>query len=79
MLGASKQQGIIGHSLEEIYSRIKVGRNAHLAVSYLEIYNEQINDLLSPGAVNLRLQEENHAVHVIGLTHHRANDLRQAE
>ena len=58
---------------------MKVGRNMQLAVSYLEIYNEQINDLLSPGAVNLRLQEENHAVHVLGLTHHRADNLRQAE
>ncbi len=79
MLGASKQRGIIGYSLQEIYSRIKLGRNAQLAVSYLEIYNEQINDLLSPGAVNLRLQEENHAVQVLGLTQHRADDLRQAE
>lgn len=58
---------------------MKVGKNTQLAVSYLEIYNEQINDLLNPGAVNLRLQEDNHGVQVLGLTQHAAGDLRQAE
>lgn len=29
-----------------------------VCVSYLEIYNEQINDLLNPGSTNLKIIED---------------------
>jgi centromeric protein E len=58
MLGDENYEGIISYSLKDIYTKFgkQTGNSKHLAISYLEIYNEQINDLLTPGAVNLRIQ-----------------------
>ena len=33
-------------------------KNYKIAISYLEIYNEQINDLLNPGSINLKIIED---------------------
>lgn len=32
--------------------------NVKLCISYFEIYNEQINDLLNPGSTNLKIIED---------------------
>lgn len=46
---------MIMHSLRDIFSK----KSAHtkIKISYLEIYNEQINDLLQEGAVNLKIAD----------------------
>jgi Kinesin motor domain len=40
----------------------------HFRVSYIEIYNETINDLLKKGNINLKVQEENGQVIIPGAT-----------
>lgn len=57
MLGDSHTRGLISFSLADICQRI-VDTDSSLTISYLEIYNEQINDLLSPGSVNLKIADE---------------------
>ena len=53
MLGNQSTEGMITHSLRDIFSN----KPSHttIKISYLEIYNEQINDLLQEGAVNLKI------------------------
>lgn len=53
MLGNQKNEGLILFSLKDIFK--KVGGQVTLNISYLEIYNEQINDLLQEGSVNLKI------------------------
>lgn len=45
-------------------------------LSYLEIYNEKIRDLLRPG-VNLELREDMEQVHVSGLSEIRATSTNE--
>jgi len=56
MLGNQSTEGMITHSLRDIFSNKST--QARLKISYLEIYNEQINDLLQEGAVNLKIADE---------------------
>ena len=44
MLGDERTEGLIIHSLRDIFGN-KEAKN-RINISYLEIYNEQINDLL---------------------------------
>jgi centromeric protein E len=44
MLGNQSTEGMIIHSLRDIFS--KKEPTTSIKISYLEIYNEQINDLL---------------------------------
>lgn len=47
-------------------------------LSYLEIYNEQIRDLLSPSpGVHLELREDREQVHVAGLSEVRATSTNE--
>lgn len=47
-------------------------------LSYLEIYNEQIRDLLTPNpGVNLELREDREQVHVAGLSEVRATSANE--
>lgn len=55
MLGNSDTEGIIFHSLKDIFKLLPTGTK--VTVSYLEIYNEQIHDLLGEGAINLKIAE----------------------
>ena len=61
MLGTQQTEGIIIYSLKDIFEKTV---NAEIHISYLEIYNEQINDLLVEGATNLKIADEN----VMGLS-----------
>mmetsp|Transcript_30416 Transcript_30416/g.22171 ORF Transcript_30416/g.22171 Transcript_30416/m.22171 type:complete len:118 (-) Transcript_30416:34-387(-) len=48
-------------------------------VSYLEIYNENINDLLAKDSVNLKLKEDpNHGIDVAGLLRQQVYTFDQA-
>lgn len=44
MLGNLNTEGLIVYSLKDIFG--KKDENTTIKISYLEIYNEQINDLL---------------------------------
>ncbi len=62
MLGNTKTDGIILYSLKDIFK--KFNREGDLNISYLQIYNEQINDLLQEGSTNLKIVDQN----VVGLS-----------
>ena len=77
MLGDGNYEGLITFSLKDIFDKFgkKQVKNLKIAISYLEIYNEQINDLLNPGSVNLKIIEEN----VQGLKYCEAGSFEEAE
>eukprot|EP01132_Coremiostelium_polycephalum_P004880 gene4880-6086_t len=55
-----KNPGIIPMAIQDVFeyiSRSKGDREFLLRISYLEIYNEVINDLLAPNNVNLKIHE----------------------
>jgi centromeric protein E len=61
MLGTSFDKGILLQSVSEIFEYISENqdnRDVTLWASYLEVYNEQINDLLDVTNVNLKLRED---------------------
>ena len=60
MLGVPESPGVLPCSMQSIFRAISQDstRDFSVWVSYLEIYNEQINDLLVPGSVNLKIKED---------------------
>ncbi|OMJ72464.1 hypothetical protein SteCoe_29093 [Stentor coeruleus] len=60
MLGTPDFPGILPCSIREIFQTIvKDTENEYnVWITYIEIYNEQINDLLAPGKVNLKVKED---------------------
>jgi centromeric protein E len=73
MIGGDQNVGVIPLSVALVFSRIAEcsDREFLLRVSYLEIYNEVIRDLLNPGAdekQNLKIHERRGDVYVDGLT-----------
>ncbi|KVH93143.1 Kinesin, motor domain-containing protein [Cynara cardunculus var. scolymus] len=60
MHGDCNSPGIIPLAIKDVFSIIQdmPGREFLLRVSYLEIYNEVINDLLDPTGQNLRVRED---------------------
>ncbi|XP_078388107.1 kinesin-like protein KIF18B [Cetorhinus maximus] len=51
MLGSADQPGVMYHTMVQLYERIEEMKDekiCEVAVSYLEVYNEQIQDLLEP-------------------------------
>ncbi|XP_063800487.1 kinesin-like protein KIF18A [Pseudophryne corroboree] len=73
MLGSSGQPGVMYLTMMEMYNRmesVKEEKLCNVAVSYLEVYNEQIHDLLSKSGP-LAVREDAHkGVVVQGLTLH---------
>ncbi|KAI5054433.1 hypothetical protein GOP47_0030674, partial [Adiantum capillus-veneris] len=69
MHGDQSAHGIIPLAIENVFSVIQETpeREFLLRVSYLEIYNEVINDLLDPGGQNLRIREDAQGAYVEGL------------
>ncbi|KAG5463329.1 MAG: kinesin-like protein KIF1C-like protein, partial [Olpidium bornovanus] len=64
MLGYGDEKGIIPLTCSDLFSRIACNKDSNLSstitVSYLEIYNERVRDLLNPvrkGSRNLRIRE----------------------
>lgn len=66
MHGDPKSPGIIPLAVKDIFSTIQETpeREYLLRVSYLEIYNEVINDLLDPAGQNLRIREDAQGIYV---------------
>ncbi|KAG0213124.1 hypothetical protein BGX28_004950 [Mortierella sp. GBA30] len=60
MSGTMDHPGITPRAVEDIFKYIRENsdREFLLRVSYLEIYNESIRDLLSPEAIDLRIHED---------------------
>ncbi|CAL9113472.1 kinesin-like protein KIN-7K, chloroplastic [Musa acuminata AAA Group] len=69
MHGDPKSPGIIPLAIKDVFSIIQdtPGREFLLRVSYLEIYNEVINDLLDPTGQNLRVREDAQGTYVEGI------------
>ncbi|KAK1423909.1 hypothetical protein QVD17_19220 [Tagetes erecta] len=69
MHGDHHSPGIIPLAIKDVFSIIQdtPGREFLLRVSYLEIYNEVINDLLDPTAQNLRIREDAQGTYVEGI------------
>ncbi|KAF9150633.1 hypothetical protein BG015_007529 [Linnemannia schmuckeri] len=58
--GTSDQPGITPRAVEDVFKYIRENseREFLLRVSYMEIYNESIRDLLSPEAIDLKIHED---------------------
>eukprot|EP00250_Pteridium_aquilinum_P016990 c23398_g2_i1 orf=225-3134(+) len=69
MHGDPKSPGIIPLAVKDIFRIIQEtpDREYLLRVSYLEIYNEVINDLLDPAGQNLRIREDAQGIYVEGI------------
>ncbi|KAJ8450922.1 hypothetical protein Cgig2_032547 [Carnegiea gigantea] len=69
MHGDQSCPGIIPLAIKDVFSIIQdtPGREFLLRVSYLEIYNEIINDLLDPTGQNLRVREDAQGTYVEGI------------
>ncbi|KAL7921891.1 P-loop containing nucleoside triphosphate hydrolase protein [Trichoderma austrokoningii] len=81
--GTAQHPGIIFLTMQELFEKIderSQEKQTELTLSYLEIYNETIRDLLVPGGSKngLALREDsNQAVVVPGLTSHRPRDVQE--
>ncbi|THY14218.1 kinesin-domain-containing protein [Aureobasidium pullulans] len=85
--GTAQQPGIIFLTMQEMFERIgemQEEKQTEVTLSYLEIYNETIRDLLIPvGEVTKRGQglmlreDANQAVSVAGLTSHRPQNVNE--
>lgn len=81
--GTAQQPGIIFLTMQELFEKIadrSEEKHTEVTLSYLEIYNETIRDLLVPGGSKqgLMLREDsNQAVTVPGLTSHKPKDVQE--
>lgn len=81
--GTAQHPGIIFLTMQELFEKIderSQEKHTELTLSYLEIYNETIRDLLVPGGskIGLALREDSsQAVVVPGLTSHRPRDVQE--
>jgi kinesin family protein 18/19 len=81
--GTAQQPGIIFLTMQELFEKIAERsdeKQTEVSLSYLEIYNETIRDLLVPGGSKqgLMLREDaNQAVSVAGLSSHHPQDVQQ--
>ncbi|GMJ05621.1 kinesin 7.4 [Hibiscus trionum] len=69
MHGDQNAPGIIPLAIKDVFSSIQdtPGREFLLRVSYIEIYNEVINDLLDPTGQNLRVREDAQGTYIEGI------------
>ena len=61
MMGQSDSPGLMGLTLSELFEEIdqtKSEKDYNVKVSYLEVYNETLRDLLSSEDTNLDLRED---------------------
>ncbi|KAM9816760.1 kinesin-like protein KIF22 [Neosynchiropus ocellatus] len=77
MLGSAQQPGVIPRAVREVFNLVKVkeeeeedGWDYSIGMSYLEIYNEKVLDLLAPGSQDLPIREDKDKnILIPGLTH----------
>lgn len=74
MLGSPAQPGIVFHTMVDLYNRVEQLREektCEIAVCYVEVYNEQIRDLLATsGYLPIRDDPQKGSV-ITGLTFHK--------
>ncbi|TVY45969.1 Kinesin-like protein [Lachnellula subtilissima] len=81
--GTAQQPGIIFLTMQELFEKIAERsdeKHTEISLSYLEIYNETIRDLLVPGGAKqgLMLREDaNQTVSVAGLSSHHPRDVQE--
>jgi hypothetical protein len=69
MMGCDEQPGIIPQAIDDVFNLIRessADREYLLRVSYMEIYNETIRDLLHPDQKELRIHENRNVCYVNG-------------
>ena len=67
MSGTKDEPGIIPQVVQGIFSRVE-GKTVEISVSYVEIYMEQIQDLLDPKLTKLKIREAGKGVYIEGCT-----------
>lgn len=82
--GTAQAPGIIFLTMQELFEKVddlKETKQSEITLSYLEIYNETIRDLLNPGTggkQGLMLREDaNQAVSVAGLSSHHPQNVQE--
>ncbi|SMR41391.1 unnamed protein product [Zymoseptoria tritici ST99CH_1E4] len=83
--GTAQQPGIIFMTMQELFEKVeelKETKEVEVSLSYLEIYNENIRDLLNPDMATakqgLMLREDsNQAVSVSGLSSHKPQNVQE--
>ncbi|PAN29827.1 hypothetical protein PAHAL_5G252200 [Panicum hallii] len=74
MLGTMENPGVMVLAIKDLFSKVRqrsYDGNHSIQLSYLEIYNETVRDLLSPGRP-LHLREDKQGTVAAGLTQYRA-------
>ncbi|CAO2179288.1 unnamed protein product [Urochloa humidicola] len=74
MLGTMENPGVMVLAIKDLFSKVRQRShdgNHSIQLSYLEIYNETVRDLLSPGRP-LHLREDKQGIVAAGLTQYRA-------
>ncbi|XP_028286908.1 kinesin-like protein KIF22 [Parambassis ranga] len=75
MLGSAKEPGVIPRAVREVFNLVKAKDEGEewdykIGMSYLEIYNEKVLDLLSPNSQDLPIREDKDKnILIPGLTH----------
>ena len=78
MLGKPELPGVLPLSIRDIFRIVNKNPEAYtIYVSYLEIYNEQINDLLIPTSTNLKIKENNSNVFIQDLSKYEVKSFDQ--
>lgn len=78
--GDSDSPGLIPQTLEFLFSSIASdSRKFTFKISYLEVYNEQVNDLLDTSKKNLEIRETtDKKIYIESLTEHGVENVKQA-
>ncbi|XP_052141017.1 kinesin-like protein KIN-8A [Oryza glaberrima] len=74
MLGTMESPGVMVLAIKDLFTKVRQRShdgNHSIQLSYLEVYNETVRDLLSPGRP-LLLREDKQGTVAAGLTHYRA-------
>ena len=79
MLGVPELPGVLPCAIKDVFNAVSQAESGkyNVWVSYLEIYNEQINDLLEPGSVNLKIKEDKEGVSIRDLSSHQVWNFEQ--
>lgn len=80
MVGTESAPGVMVLTLQELFSAMKANaeeKKYSVKISYLEVYNENIHDLLVPVSKPLSLLESRDTMTVLGLTTHEPNSAEE--
>ena len=75
-----KKDGLIPLSVKELFNKIDQtsDRKFEISVQYIEIYNEQINDLIDASNKNLEIRESiSEGIYINKLSHNRVQSVEE--